>query len=170
MFTNDLRAAFPLPISLRRPPRAEERPELREIPVGEVMSWGPVTISADDPLAVAARRMVERRIGCLPVLDDSGALAGILTESDLLEALVTMLWTEELRDNDISYRTVIEAEDPRTLLSSVAVAERADVIVVGSRGHSQIRELLLGSVAEFLTHHARVPVVVIPVDAELSLT
>ena len=77
-------------------------------------------------------------------------------------------WTESLRDGEVPYRTIIEAADPRRLLSDVAAAERADVIVVGSRGQSHITELLLGSVAEFLTHHARVPVVVIPSGAELS--
>ena len=96
---DDLRAAFPVPISLQRPPSADERPGLQEIAVGEVMTWGPVTISADDDLADAARRMVERRIGCRPVLDEAGALAGIVTETDLLEALVTMLWTDRLRED-----------------------------------------------------------------------
>ena len=77
-------------------------------------------------------------------------------------------WTEVLREEDVPYRTIVEDEDPRKLLVRVARDERADVIVIGSRGHSQIAELLLGSVAEFLTHHAPIPVVVIPADAAVS--
>lgn len=51
--------------------------------VKDVMSTEPVTTSADAPLAEAARLMLERKIGCLPVLED-GRLVGILTESDFV--------------------------------------------------------------------------------------
>ena len=78
-------------------------------------------------------------------------------------------WTSDLRDGAVRYRTILDTKDPRMLLNEVASESKADVIVVGSRGHSQVAELLLGSVASFLTHHAEVPVVVIPHDAELSL-
>lgn len=77
-------------------------------------------------------------------------------------------WTDVLREDGVGYRTFIEADDPRRLLDRVASDERADVIVLGSRGHAQVSELLLGSVATFLTHHATVPVVVIPDEARLS--
>jgi nucleotide-binding universal stress UspA family protein len=45
-------------------------------------------------------------------------------------------------------------------------AQGADLIVVGSRGAGGFKKLLLGSVSQHLTHHARCPVVVIPLDAE----
>ncbi len=77
-------------------------------------------------------------------------------------------WTAGLREDGIRYRTFIEADDPRRLLDAVALDEKADVIVVGSRGHGQVADLLLGSVAAFLTHHATVPIVVIPDEARLS--
>ena len=57
---------------------------------------------------------------------------------------------------------------PRVALGQIAEDERADVIVVGSRGHSQIADLFLGSVATYLTQHAKVPVLVIPAHAEIS--
>ena len=66
------------------------------------------------------------------------------------------------------YRTIIEIEDPRSLLDRIAIEQRADVIVVGSKGHSQVTALMLGSLAAYLTQHAQVPVVVIPEGAALS--
>jgi len=91
---DDLRAAFPLPISLATPPSPEQRLELRDLAVGEVMTYAPVTTTANAPLEEAAETLVARRIGCLPVLDEDGRLEGILTETDLVQALVTLLWAE----------------------------------------------------------------------------
>jgi nucleotide-binding universal stress UspA family protein len=35
-------------------------------------------------------------------------------------------------------------------------------LVIGARGHSGIAGILLGSVADYITRHATVPVVVVP--------
>ncbi|MGC1565819.1 MAG: universal stress protein [Trebonia sp.] len=44
------------------------------------------------------------------------------------------------------------------------VAKDADMIVVGSRGAGGFKKLLMGSVASQVTHHAHIPVVVIPAE------
>jgi CBS domain-containing protein len=51
--------------------------------VKDVMTTEPLTTTPDTPLADAARLMLERKIGCLPVLE-GGKLVGILTESDFV--------------------------------------------------------------------------------------
>jgi acetoin utilization protein AcuB len=51
------------------------------------MTENPVTTSPDAALADAARAMLERKIGALPVLDGV-RVVGILTKSDALEALL----------------------------------------------------------------------------------
>lgn len=50
-----------------------------------------VTISPDAPIEAAAQLMIWHKVGGLPVVDDAGRLAGIVTESDLLLALVEYL-------------------------------------------------------------------------------
>jgi len=91
---DDLRAAFPIPLSLSAPPSSEERPELLELSVSEVMTDAPITIHAEQSAEQAAAIMLDKRIGCLPVVDSEGRLDGILSETDLLQALLTVLWSE----------------------------------------------------------------------------
>ena len=55
----------------------------KTIPVKEVMSTEVVTIGGDVALHEAAERMLERKIGCLPVVEGK-KLIGILTESDFV--------------------------------------------------------------------------------------
>lgn len=61
------------------------------VEVSEVMHSPVVTVAPGQALADAARIMIDNRIGGLPVLDDGGQIVGILTETDLLRALVDQL-------------------------------------------------------------------------------
>jgi acetoin utilization protein AcuB len=63
------------------------RKVLDTLAVKEVMTTEVVTTGPHSPVAEAARVMLERKIGALPVLQD-GKLVGILTESDFV-ALAT---------------------------------------------------------------------------------
>ena len=54
--------------------------------VRDVMSWSVVTTSPNATLAQAGLTMFQRRIGCLPVVEE-GRLVGIITERDMLRAL-----------------------------------------------------------------------------------
>ncbi|HYV57455.1 MAG TPA: CBS domain-containing protein [Candidatus Nitrosopolaris sp.] len=60
-----------------------QRKLLDALAVKEVMSSDVVTTAPDATLVDAARLMMERKIGCLPVVDD-GRLVGILTEGDFV--------------------------------------------------------------------------------------
>jgi acetoin utilization protein AcuB len=49
-----------------------------------------VTVSADLTIEEAAHIMVEKKVGCLPVLEDD-VVVGIITETDLLAQLTSMM-------------------------------------------------------------------------------
>ena len=55
--------------------------------VSEIMVGEPVEIRPVDSIATASVEILERRIGCLPVVEN-GVLVGVLTEMDLLNAYV----------------------------------------------------------------------------------
>ena len=68
----------------------EERTQnefLRTILVKEIMSHPPVTISPDAPIKDAAHLMIDKKIGCLPVMEGE-KLVGLITETDLLKELL----------------------------------------------------------------------------------
>lgn len=74
-----------------RGPLPGEAPQVAATaPISQVMSDAPVSVTADTPLAEAARAMLDLRVGALPVTDDL-RLVGILTKSDAMEALLTFV-------------------------------------------------------------------------------
>ena len=50
----------------------------------------------------------------------------------------------------------------------VAEDEGADFIITGSRGLGTFRRTLLGSVSDFIVHHATVPVFICKPEAEVE--
>ena len=81
---------------------------------------------------------------------------------------LTTVWVQPLRDAGVKFRTRVEEGRAAAVILDVAAAEAADLIVMGSRGHGGFTELLMGSVAHQVTHHATTPVVVIPPAAAMA--
>jgi len=77
------------------------RPTARERPVSEIMTRELTTVSPGTGLAEAARLMLERKFGCLPVCDDGGSLVGIVTEADFVRFAADVV-----RDLDMVARAV----------------------------------------------------------------
>ena len=59
-------------------------PAARTLPVAQVMTREITTVRPATGLAHAARTLLERKFGCLPVCDDAGVLVGIVTEADFV--------------------------------------------------------------------------------------
>ncbi|HEX2467573.1 MAG TPA: universal stress protein [Solirubrobacterales bacterium] len=64
-------------------------------------------------------------------------------------------------------KATIFAGGPGSGIADIADRVDADLIVVGTRGHSSVLGVVLGSVAQRLLHLAHHPVLVIPPDARL---
>ncbi len=64
---------------------------LANLKIEEIMTRNPIAVSPQITIGEAARIMLEKKIGGLPVVDDTGRLAGIITESDIFR-LVVQTW------------------------------------------------------------------------------
>ena len=65
---------------------SERRTFLKSVTISEAMTAEPVTVQPETTLRAAAKLMLERKIGCLPVVKPDGSLLGLVTETDMLAA------------------------------------------------------------------------------------
>lgn len=109
---------------------------------GEAMTSPAVTITPDRSVARAAGLMIERAVNRLPVVDDDGAIVGIVTRADLVRAFVRS-------DAEIAH----EIRDDLILRTLWIAPERIKVEVVNGEvridGHvdSEAEAVLVGTFA-----------------------
>ncbi len=63
---------------------------IEQLKVSDVMIREPFTVTRDTSLEKAAQIIYEKRIGCLPVVED-GEIVGILTVNDILKAFIEIM-------------------------------------------------------------------------------
>ncbi|MCP4686776.1 MAG: CBS domain-containing protein [Desulfobacterales bacterium] len=68
-----------------------ERQAHGDMPVGEVMTPRPMTISSMDTIQDALLLILEKRVGAFPVVDEEGTLVGMISVRDLLRAFINVL-------------------------------------------------------------------------------
>jgi nucleotide-binding universal stress UspA family protein len=61
---------------------------------------------------------------------------------------------EQLRNAGFKVHTAVETGDPGATIVAFAAQQHCDLIVVGSHGRKGLDRVLMGSVAEFVAHHA----------------
>ncbi len=68
---------------------------LSSLTVEKIMTPEPISVHPEQTIGDAARVMLENRISGLPVVDETGKLVGIITESDIFSMVVIHEWNEE---------------------------------------------------------------------------
>ena len=98
---------------------------LDKVKVKQIMTRRPYTVSSSAPIEEAALILREKKIGCLPVVDD-GKLVGILTETDIIDAFIAGMGV-----NGPGYRLEVELQNrPGKLLELLKLLKDFDANVV----------------------------------------
>ena len=69
---------------------------LDRILVGGIMTPNPITVGPDTAIEEAAKLILENKIGGMPVVDGDNVV-GIITETDLIRTLISLLGNEQGR-------------------------------------------------------------------------
>ena len=96
----------------------------------DIMSTPPVTASPNETAQQAARKMVEKRIGSLIVVDENGSLLGIVTKTDLVREVVA-----PGRDPGKVMLQDVMTKNPYYVTTESPVREAADIMGSYGVGH-----------------------------------
>jgi acetoin utilization protein AcuB len=89
----DMRAAQPSPATSLG--IWERNYLMSNLTVERIMTGEVVTIHPEQSIGEAAELMLEKRVGGLPVVDEDGAICGIITESDIFRMVVRHQWQRD---------------------------------------------------------------------------
>jgi acetoin utilization protein AcuB len=70
---------------------SEERSRALQMPVENIMSAAPITLSPKDDLKTAVAALIDDKFGGFPVVDQNAGLVGIVTYIDLLRCFLNRL-------------------------------------------------------------------------------
>lgn len=113
---------------------------LDKVKVRQIMTRRPYTISPSAPIEEAALIMREKKIGCLPVVEN-GRLVGILTETDILDAFI-----ESMGVSGPGYRVELALPNRPGMLFEVLKLARdfdANVVSVATAAHDDPEKKIL---------------------------
>ncbi|HEY2385514.1 MAG TPA: CBS domain-containing protein [Candidatus Binatia bacterium] len=122
-------------------------------PVGEVMTRQPCTVTPETTLEDAARLLLERKFGALPVVRGK-RLAGILTEADVFKALLEIIGFIPGETASPGVRVtfdVLEGENAIALIVELARTHGmrvASVLTMEHRGRHLAVARVLGGMAD----------------------
>lgn len=89
----DVRGALPSEVTTLN--RTEQEYLMKQVKVSRIMHGDVLTVTPETTLVEAARLMVKRKIGGLPVVNTEGNVIGMVTESDIFNAFVKLFDTLE---------------------------------------------------------------------------
>ena len=108
---------------------------LSKIKVGDVMTKEVITVSVDDPVELAARKMSDNDISILPVVDNDGKLVGVVSRSDLFRLLLELFGSRHY-----GIRVTFRIKDQKGVIAKLAIALEkigANIVSIGNLDSDQ---------------------------------
>ena len=96
----------------------------------------------------------------------SGSVPHFVEDARELAERATAPAVQSLLARGFDVEVLVERGDPAEIVTELAAERDVDVIVMGTRGHSKIRQFLLGSTAERVVKYAPCPVMTVRAPAE----
>ena len=117
---------------VKSPGRRRQRAKAAGVTAAGLMTRPPVTIGPEESVAAAARRMRDRRVKRLPVVDEAGRLVGIISRVDVLSVFARP--DTEIR-NEVVKQIIGEqfAMDP----SAFTVTIRSGILTITGQAESR---------------------------------
>jgi nucleotide-binding universal stress UspA family protein len=85
-----------------------------------------------------------------------------LSQIEQEHTAAALRWAENLcQQAGVSCTSCSEYGDPKHVICDVARQEQCDLIVVGSHGYGVFERMLMGSVSDYVVHHAHCAVMVV---------
>lgn len=110
-------------------------------------------------------------VGLLYVVDTAKTIGDVdagITHEDLI-AVLKQEADETLNDAAGKFsgeiERIIPEGHPRVEILGCAERWKADLLVIGTHGRTGLMHLVMGSTAEYIVRHSKVPVMVVPMNA-----
>ncbi|XP_078487684.1 universal stress protein YxiE-like [Ciona intestinalis] len=94
----------------------------------------------------------------------SDEIKNIMTQSNKKLEEFKNKYSLKCAEKKIKCKLMFQLSDksPGETIVKIANEEACDVIVMGTRGLGAVRRTILGSVSDYVIHHARIPVIICP--------
>lgn len=135
---------------------------LSEMKLKAIMTKNPLSIRPTDTVERAALIMRDRKVGCLPVVEETGRLVGIITDTDIFRLFVSITGIDQggiqigirLNTREGSLKPVLDAlrHHEARIISILSSYDRADAtrrdVSIRIQGLPEVRERELRSALE----------------------
>jgi nucleotide-binding universal stress UspA family protein len=146
------------------------------------MDWAPrVVVAAVDgsetsleaaAVAASMSRQHQARLILVTVVRTPEGWWGLTGEPPTPQAVTEALASGQTRVLDqavgqldlegIDYTSTLRMGEPSSTIVDLCVEEKAELLVIGRRGAGLVERMLIGSMADRLTHHAPCPLLIVP--------
>jgi nucleotide-binding universal stress UspA family protein len=126
-----------------------------------------ILLRVEEPLAVPPTSPIPGVFGGDPML--AMPQTEELVEIAEKRTMSALHWAEKIcQQAGIPYSSRSELGDPKHVICDVAKQEACSLVIVGSHRHGLIDRVLLGSVSDYVVHHAHCAVLVVRQENELN--